>query len=270
MREYLYILKLDIGTEILKTRNTAVLWLTVLFPFGSVMLASLFLFAQKSQITPDMVTFINNFNGMVAFFLPFYSVLMVSYFCQLEHRNSMLKHLFALPIPKWAFYYGKLTTSLIMLFIAGLLMLILVYISLFILGFLKPMVQITDKFEHTYLLLMVSRTFLSSVALTVIQYLISMKLRNVVVAVSIGISMIILPVAILFVLGITGLITNPGIFKWLPRYDPYSFPYSFVFNITNGGQVKQEFLSSILIMWLIIAIILAIAGYFEIKKRNIR
>lgn len=206
----------------------------------------------------------------MAFFLPFYAVLTVSFFCQLEHRNSMLKHLYALPLPRWAFYYGKLATAILLLFFAWILVLAFIYLSLFLMGLMSPKLQITASFEHAYLWTMTARSFLSAIALVVIQYILAMKLRNVVASVTIGIALIILPVAILFVLGITGLITNPNVLKWLPLYDPYAFPYSFVFNFSQGGSVRQDFFSFGLLNWFLASIPISYLGYLEVKRKNIK
>lgn len=270
MRNNLNFLIIAIKSEVLKARNTVALWLTLLYPLGSVTLTMLFHFAERSRVTPDNLNFINNFNGLSSFFLPFYAVLMVSFFCQMEHRNSMFKHLLALPIPRWAVFYGKLTATLLLLMSAWVLMMTLAYVSLLLLGWLSPKLELTSAFEHAYFIRITFRSFLSTIAMVVIQYLLSLKMRNVVASVSIGTSLIILPVAILFVLGITGLITNPGVLKWLPKYDPYSFPYSFVFNFSTSAPPKQEFFSMPLAIWTVVAILLAVAGYYEFRRRNIK
>jgi lantibiotic transport system permease protein len=259
-----------IRTELIKLRGTVALWLTLLYPLGTVILTSLFHYAEREKALPDQVTFINNYNNLVAFFLPFYAVLMISFFCQVEHKNSMLKHLYSLPVPKWAFYFGKLAAAFLLLASAWLLLIVLLYISTLILGTLSPKLRISAAFDHSYLWLIMTNTFLSATALLVIQYILSLKLKNVVAPVAIGISMIILPIAVLMVLGMTGIIKNPRVFEWLPKYDPYSYPYSFVFSLNHGGQAKMELFKPSLGIWLIISIVLAILGYFEMSKRNIK
>ncbi len=270
MKNALNVILIVIKTELIKARNTVALWLTFLYPAGAVMMASLFLFSGRNQVTPDLTTFINNFNGLSAFFLPFYAVLMVSFFCQMEHRNGMLKHLFALPVPRWGYYYGKLFAAISLLLFAWLLLIVFTYFSLFILGIISPKLRITQAFEHGYLWMITFRSFLSAFAMLVIQYILAMKLRNVVASVSIGISLIILPVAVLFVLGITGLITNPNVLRWLPIYDPYAFPYGFVFNFSQGGAIRQEFFSTSLLVWTVISTVIAAVGYFELRRRDIK
>ncbi|NVO20720.1 MAG: ABC transporter permease [Bacteroidetes bacterium] len=264
------ILTLVISTEIQKLRNTVALWLTLLYPIGSVFLASLFLYAGRENVKPEMVNFINNFNSMLAFFLPFFAVLMVSFLCQVEQRNSMPKHLFALPVPRWALYFGKLAASFLLMGVAWLLLILLVYLSLFILGSFSPRLKLSSSFDHTYLILLLIKTFLSAAALIVIQYLLSLRLRSVVAPIAIGTSLIILPIAILFVLGITGLISNPKMLEWLLRYDPYSYPFAFVFKISQGGEVKSDLFSWALTYWLIVAAVLSVLGYYEWRIRNIK
>lgn len=269
MKKGLLLLSLVVSTELSKTRNTVAFWLTVLYPFCTVLFASMFHYSNRNNITPDQVSFINNFTGMASFFLTFYVVLMISYFCQIEHRNSMLKHLYALPLPRWAFYYGKLFAIIFLIAIACLLLIAFVYISLFVMGLISPKLQITAAFAHGYLFQVAARSFISAMAMTVIHYILGMKMRNIISSVSIGVTLIILPVAMLFVLGITGLITNPNVLKWLPVYDPYSYPYSFVFNFSKGGSFRHAFYSNSLIFWTLAAVLISIPGYFENKRRNI-
>ena len=269
MKKGIMLISRVITTELRKTRNTVALWLTILYPFCTVLFASMFHYSNRNNITPDQVSFINNFIGMASFFLTFYAVLMISFFCQIEHRNSMLKHLYALPLPRWAFYYGKLFAIILLISGACLLLIILVYISLLIMGLISPKIQITGTFAHGYLYMMVTRSLLSVLALTVIQYNLGMKIRNIISSVSIGITLIILPVAMFFVLGITGVISNPNVLKWLPVYDPYSYPYSFVFNFSQGGPIRKEFYSNSLILWLLAAVLISILGYYESRRRNI-
>lgn len=270
MKDKVKLLGLVVSTEMLKLRRTVAWWLTIVFPLGSVLLGSLILYAQRDRVSADQVMYINNFCGMVAFFLPFYAVLMVSFFCQIEHRNSMLKHLYALPVTRRAFYYGKLAAILTLLSVAFLLTLIFLYLSFFILGFITPKLRLTSEFAHGYLFLLMARTFISAFALVVIQYLLSMKWKNVVAAVSVGTGLIILPIAVMFVMGITGLITNQKLFQWLPVYNPYSYPFSFVLNVSSGGSVRQEFFHTHLLVWFLAGCLLAGIGYQELRKRNIK
>jgi len=257
-------------TEIIKARNSVALWLTLIFPLGSVFLASILLYASRNNVSPNMMVFINNFNGLVAFLLPFYVVLMVSFYCQMEHRNNMLKFLYSQPLPRWSFYYGKLAALLLFMLATWLLLLVFTYFSFFILGLLSEKLRITGQFEHGYLLRVTTRSYLSALAMLVTQYLLGMKLRNVVASVSIGISLIIIPIAIIIVLGITGVITNPDILKWLPVYNPYSYPYSFVFHFSQGGSIRQDFYSLSLVLWTSFAVVASLLGYYELKFRNIK
>ncbi len=270
MKNILKTLTTVVQTELIKARHTVALWLTFLYPAGAVILAMLFLYSSRNHVNPDQLNFINNFNGLSSFFLPFYAVLMVSFFCQMEHRNGMLKHLFALPVPLWGFHFGKLLTALILLLFSWVLLIAFTYAALFILGLISPSLRLTAAFEHGYLLMITFRSFLASFAMLTIQYLLSMKLKNVVASVSIGITLIILPVAILFVLGVTGLISSPNVLHWLPIYDPYAFPYGFVFNFSQGGAIKQEFFTTSLIVWTILSLIIPVLGYFELRRRDIK
>jgi hypothetical protein len=141
---------------------------------------------------------------------------------------------------------------------------------MFILDLIVPKFGLLQSFDHLYLLTALSRTFLAAIVMLVIQYLLGLRMRNVVAPISIGTTFAILPIAVLFILGITGLISNPKVLQWLPLYDPYTYPYSHVFNIMSGPSYELTLFPKATLIYLLIAIILAVAGSYEFRKRNFK
>lgn len=270
MKTYCEYLLLVVGTELMKLRRTVTLWLTFIYPLGTVVLSSLFLYSMRNQKYFSATATINNINNVAAFFLPFYTVLAISFFCHLEQRNNMFKHLISLPVPRSAFFMGKLAASLILMAFAWMLMIILIYLSMLILDQIEPKLGILLTFDHGYLITAMSRTFLAGIAMVVLQYIISLRLRNVVAPIAIGTSLSILPIAVLFILGVTGLISNPKVLQWLPLYDPYTYPYSHVFNISGGPSYELALFPTASLVYLLVAVVLTLAGNFDFNKRSFK
>ncbi|HPT13470.1 MAG TPA: ABC transporter permease [Bacteroidales bacterium] len=270
MKKELKTLALVIGTELLKLRRTVALWLTILYPLGTVLLASLFMYSMRNNKSFSPTATINNINNVAAFFLPFYVILTISFFCQLEHRNNLFKHMISLPVPRTSFFFGKLIASLMLVALAWLQMILLTYLAMFVLDLIVPKLALIQSLDHLYLLTALGRTFLAAIAMVVIQYYLGLRMRNVVAPISIGTAMAILPIAVLFILGVTGLLSNPRVLSWLPLYNPYTYPYSHVFNIMSGPSYELDLFPSASLIYLLIAVVLAIAGSYEFKNRNFK
>jgi len=270
MKENRNIFLTVVATELLKLRRTVSFWLTILYPLGTVMLSSLFLYSMRNQKSMSAIAAINNINNVAAFFLPFFVVLAVSFFCQMEHRNNMFKHMIALPVPRWAYFLGKLAASFILMTAALFLIIVFTFISMLILDLADPKLQLISSMDIGYLFTAITRTFLAGIAMVVIQYILSLRFRNVVAPITIGTAFAILPIAVLFVLGITGLISNPRVLHWLPLYNPYTYPYSHVFNIMSGPQYKLDLFPLASLIFVVIAAALAVFGVYEFKTRNFK
>ncbi|HOW32516.1 MAG TPA: ABC transporter permease, partial [Bacteroidales bacterium] len=261
---------LVVKAEFIKLRRTVALWLTFLYPLGSVLLASLFIYSMRNQKAMSPVAAVNNINNVAAFFLPFYIVLTISFFCLIENRNNMLKYIISLPVPRHAFFIGKLLASFALMAITLLLLLIFSLVSFLLLAIINSKTNMLLTMDYGYLITVFCRTIIAGIAMTVIQYILSLRLKNVVAPIAIGISLAILPIAVLFVLGVTGVISNPQVLTWLPLYDPYTYPYSHFFNIMSGPSYKLQFLPLPSLVYLFISIALVVFGVYEFNHREIK
>lgn len=270
MKKKISLFQTVVITELIKLRRTVAFWLTILYPAGAVLLASLFLFSMRGHSNMSPVKAINNINDVTAFFLPFYVVLTISFLCQTEHRNTMFKHLISLPVPRSAYFFGKLAASFILMAVSWFLIIALTYASMIILHLTNRNLMLFPGFDNGYLFTAITRTFLAGTAMVVIQYLISLRLRNVVAPITIGTTLTILPIAVLFILGVTGLISNPDVLRWLPLYNPYTYPYSHVFSIMRGPSYELDLFPLPSLIYFLIAIGLSVAGAYEFKNRNFK
>jgi len=117
---------------------------------------------------------------------------------------------------------------------------------------------------------MLVRTYLAGFAIIAIQYWISLRRKNLVFPITIGITLTIMPIAILMVLGIAGILKNPQELKDIFRYNPYSYPFSDLFNFTRKPISESPELPQMTKIFLVVAAALFVMNYFDFRKRNIK
>jgi hypothetical protein len=115
------------------------------------------------------------------------------------------------------------------------------------------------------------KIILSCSALVSIQYWLAVRLKNFLLPSGIGTVAAILPLAVLMILGIAGIISTPEKLNNMLKLDPYSLPYSFIFDFSQLQnkmaivQIPTKFVMGSIIT----GIAAGIAGFIDIRKRNI-
>jgi len=255
-----------VTTEIIKLKGTLATWLTLIYPLGTVFLVSLLWISTRNNknITTDQ--FISNMSNTAAFFLPFFIVLMISVACNTEHKSAMMKHILSLPVPRPLIYLGKFTGIMVFIAIAFVLILIFTYSSLLLCGILFPGMGIGNSFNHLMLFRGLLSAFIGAAFIYSFQYWLGMRLRNLTLPVAIGSALIILPIAVMIIMGITGLITNKDNFTKIITYNPYSYPYSAAFNFVKSTDVK--IFSTTSLVFITLSVIGLVLGVIEFNRRD--
>jgi hypothetical protein len=254
-------------TEILKLRSTFAFWLTLIYPLGTVVLVSLFWIGMRNSKGIHTDEFISNLGNAASFFLPFYIVLVISVACNIEHKSSMLKHILALPVPRPVYYVGKLTGILVYIFFAMILTLAFAYLSIVLCGFISPNLGFGTSFNHLYLIRIILRAYIAAAAIYSIQFWLSMRFRNLTLPLAIGSALIILPIAILIIMGVAGLLQKIDDFTKVITYNPYSYAYSTAFKMMKNTDIIL--FPSLSILYITLGIAVLAAGAWEINRRNI-
>lgn len=256
-----------VSVEIAKLRGTFAFWLTLLYPAGTVFLVSLFWVSMRNSknISSDM--FIQNLGNTASFFLPFFIVLLISVACYTEHKSSMLKHILALPVTRPLFYLGKFTGIMVFITLAMLLTLALAYGALLLCGIISPKLGFAENFNHALLVKTLLRAYLAAAFIYSFQYWLGMRLRNLTLHVAIGSALIILPIAVLIILGVAGLLNNKDDFNSIITYNPYSYPYSAAFNLVKTTDITV--FTSTTVEFILLSMLALIFGAWEFSRRNI-
>jgi hypothetical protein len=255
-----------VTAEIIKLKGTFVFWLSVIYPLGTVFLVMLFWISKRNGSNVSSDQFINNLGNVASFFLPFFIVLMISMACNTEHKSSMLKHILALPVSRPLFYFGKFAGILVFMALALFLTLLFTYSSLLLSGLISPKLGIGNSFNHSLLIRILVKSYVAAAAIYPIQYWLGMRLRNLTLPVAIGSALIIIPIAVMIIMGITGLISEGQNFKMIISWDPYSYPYSAAFNLMKGTEFT--IFPTMTLVFILVSLIALIAGAWEFSRRS--
>ncbi len=145
----------SIKNELIKLKRTFAFWLTIISAFLFPLLFFIIYLIEHKALTPEiginpwdkfMTTQIEN---SIPFFIPMFIVLITSLIMQIEHNSLGLKHLFALPIPKWSVYFGKLSVVILTIITTYIFYYVAILLFGLLLGLIHPdLAFLNFKPEH--------------------------------------------------------------------------------------------------------------------------
>lgn len=247
--------------ELIKLKRTFAFWLTIisalLFPF-------LFFIAyllKHNTLTPEIgINPWDKFMTMqiensIPFLIPMFIVLITSLIMQIEHKSHGIKHIFALPIPKWSVYFGKLSIVLLAIISTYVYYYFIILLTGVLLGLIHPDLAFLNFHpEHLKYLEMLGISFVASLGIIGIQFWLSFRFKNFIIPLGIG-----------MFLAIIGIIISQA---------PQSiyFPYSFsVLSVSFDENIPLVLgISSVTLFSVICFLITSVLGFIDIKKLNIK
>jgi len=251
----------SIKNELIKLKRTFAFWLTII---SALLFPILFFIAYSLKhktntpeigINPWEKFMTVQIENSIPFFIPMFIVLITSLIMQVEHKSLGLKHLFALPIPKWSIYFGKLTIVIFAIITTYVYYYIAILFTGALLGLIHPDLGFFNfQPEHLKFVKILFTSFIASLGIIGIQFWLSFRFKNFIVPLGFG-----------MFLAIIGIIISQA---------PQSiyFPYSFsVLSVSLGDQMPLTFgTSSVVLFSIICFLITSIFGYIQIKKMNIK
>jgi lantibiotic transport system permease protein len=260
-----------IRTDIIKYKRSLVPWITVFYPAITVGLITIITIGTKEKPDQPLFSFCRNLLLVSSFFLPFYLTLLVTQINFTENRIQGWKLLFAQPVPKYIFLLSKITMILLCCTLSYFFMNVFTLISAKVLG-LYAKEAFFDDVSANYLppMLKLLIVYLSASLMIAIQFFLSLRFKNFILPLGIGIAASILPIAIFITLGIAGILQGPGGLTNILRFDPYTLPYSFTFDF--GALIDPRFLGVIpegfVIASVSAAVLIYIFTYLDHTRRN--
>lgn len=187
------------GTEWLKTKRTSSVWLTVL---GAGFIPALLILAFLNKPAGNVeylgnsiwLKFIGDaWQAENSFLFPMYVILICSLVTQVEYRNNTWKQVFASPVSISNVYLSKLINILMLVS----LFFILFNIFLFGAALIVSLVNSNFKFLSSPVpwkawLTINVKTFVAVLGITSIQYWISMRFRNFILSIGVGLALLVL------------------------------------------------------------------------------
>ena len=183
-------------SEILKCRNSAALWLTVggaaFIPVINTIkcVAKPEYFLPKFQQDPWRTWLDHNWQIAAGFFLTMYVICVTSLAVQLEFRSNGWKQLFASPRSFADIYFSKVLT--IFMIVAGCFVLFnfFLIVSGYVTGVLNAGYEFANRaIPWESLGAMAAKMFISVLSMTAIQYVLSLRFKNFIVPMGIGLAL---------------------------------------------------------------------------------
>jgi len=221
-------------TEIIKTKRSAAFWICFL---GSGFIPGIFFlmytlkpesFVTKYSKQPWETHFLGGWQAFSAFLLPLFVIIVCSLIPQIEYKNNTWKQVFASPQSLGNIYFSKLGTILLMI-----LFLFLMFNLFMICG--AVLANLIHK-EYTFLstgakwgliLKMNAKTLVALLGIIGFQYWLSLRIKNFIVPIAIGLAL---------------LITAMIIMSWQHIYKmPFAYPMLTFLSLTKGGLEGRFF-----------------------------
>ena len=218
---------ISIKAEIIKTKRSASFWLSIL---GAMVIPGIFFLAYiiepgKSYSQTWDIHFLQGWQVFNAFLLPMFIILICSLIPQIEYKNNAWKQVFASPQSIGNIFFSKYLTIFIMVLFLFLAFNILLILAAIIPNFFyNKFTFLSGSFDWTQVARLNVKTFISLMAIISFQYWLSLRFRNFIVPIGIGLGLL-----------VTALILYQ--FQWKHIYKvPYAFPV-----LTMEGIRETEF-----------------------------
>jgi hypothetical protein len=189
---------ISVRAELIKTKRSAAFWLSVI---GAAFIPAIFFlmyFFRPEVFTVQLKNnawenhFMTGWQALSAFLLPMFVILTCSLITQIEFRNTTWKQVFASPQSLGNIFFSKfLTIHLMILFcfllFDGFMLINAVTVNLFNknYGFLHQPV------DWAFLLKLSFKTYVSVLGISAIQYWLSLRLKNFIAPIGIGLALLI-------------------------------------------------------------------------------
>ncbi len=260
---------LSIHAELLKLKRTPILWISLIGGlFTTVMVFIIFLAKYEALSDPEYNSWIVYYHFgyvMITMLLAIpYVILLNGSLFHYEHVSSSWKYLYSLPVTKQNIYLSKLLISIALLVLTHLLFVCSVIISGYVLEIFRPSYQFIERVPPIGMYVKTSgHSILSLLGIVAIQFWLSLRWKNFIIPIAIGMSGFIIALFLLFVkrmdLAAYWPYAYPGLigFEYGPDGDPTGLTYW-------GGITNVEWIS------LGCLVFFGFVGYWEEAKSNVK
>lgn len=188
---------ISIQSELLKTKRTASFWFSIIGAAFIPMLLFIALFTDKDAHInlakdPWGMFFRMGWQILTVFLLPLYIILVSTLITQIEFKNNTWKQVHASPQSLGNIYFSKFLTIQLMILFCYVLFNIFMIASALLGNFINAKYTFFDhSIDWKLLLKLNAGTYISILGVSAIQYWLSLRFKNFIAPVGIGLAMVI-------------------------------------------------------------------------------
>ena len=244
-----------ISSEILKTRRSLALWLSILGPLLMAALQFVVFYQRADWVGKQTDDVWLTFGQQTLVFwallmLPLFITLQTALLAGLDHAGSCWKHLYALPLSRWIIYAAKQLIGMGLIALSMTLLYASILVAGHLLRLLKPQIGFASLAPWLELLRHTALIYLTSWLLISIHTWVGLRWGNFVVAMGFGIAMT-----------VAGMVVINS--EW-GRYYPWALPGL----VANGFQ-SEEMLPSQVITGVIGGLLVPFVGGWRVTRRDV-
>ena len=251
-------LLISLRSELLKTKRTASLYLTLIGAAVGPVMYLLNVLLDENEIDASekdplnaIFKILSDMNGTALF--PLFVILICTLLPQIEYRNNTWKQVFASPQTKFNVFLAKFMNVHLLMLVFLTATHFFMFLSIVAINFIKPNLNL---FKHplngNMVLINAANAYILLLAVCAIQFWIGLRSRNFIVPIGIG-----------FALWLTGTIMGVQYKSNLVFYFPYSF-HAFPVSTKLKSQLTQVAWTS-----LGYALLFLIVGFFDFRRRTV-
>lgn len=246
--------------ELLKTKRTASVWLSVLGAgFIPALFLTIYLVKPEGSINqlrqaPWEVHFMWGWQALSSFLFPMYIILICSLIPQIEFKNNTWKQVFAAPQSAGTIFFSKFLAIHIMILFCFLLINVFMILG----GVVANLINAKYSFLHhalpwKSLLRLNVKTYVSILGISAIQYVLSLRFKNFIAPIGIGLGIL-----------IGSLIAFQFGWEHISKM-PYAHP---LLTLKYMGHKERPFLENHEWNSIIYFVVVLLLGFFDLKLRR--
>jgi hypothetical protein len=251
---------LNTRAEFLKSKHTAAIWLTIVGAAFVPIISTIRLMARPDHFIPVFkndpwkLLIDDNWQAGAMFLLPVYVILVTSLVVQIEYKNNTWKQVYASPRTMADIFLSRFIVIHTLILTAFILFNAFIILS----GYAVNLVQKGYTFfDHPVawktLLTITVKLYFSILAITSIQYWLSLRFRNFIIPLGIG-----------FALLITGFM----IYQWEQLYYyPYMYPIIFIW---PNFQKNAAFVNNAMVFDTIWFVVVLLIAFWDMATRKVK
>lgn len=174
-----------LSAELLKTKRTLAFWMTLVTPLVVCILQLLVLLRVQGSYTWE-ASASNIFVIWAVLALPLFITLETALLAQVEHSEKLWKHLFALAVPRWAFYTAKWLVGALLLLLGQFFLLVGTLLTGYCIGWLKPQLGFGPVPPLLWMMEILGKIYWIALLMLSIHTWVSLHFRSFTVAVGVG------------------------------------------------------------------------------------